>query len=173
MQDLSFRSLEAAVIRRGVPRPVTLGGMARGGEYTNLALMLSDQCPWRTVFRVDGEMVCDLRGSVLDQVEESAGIVSAIRDGMPTGSSNLASSVFRELVLNAACHRSYCSPEPTFVDVGPSEITVSSPGEPVRLGAEFRLRTRNPALTETLLAMGYRDRGVRSAAGAFIQYTDS
>lgn len=173
MRDLSFRSLEAAVIRRGVPRPLALGGMIRDGRATNLGLMLSDQCPWRTAFRVDGVIVSELRGSVLDQVEGSAGIVAAIRDGMPTGSSNVASRVLQELILNAACHRSYCSPEPTIVDVGPSEIIISSPGEPVRLGAEFRLRTRNPALTETLVALGYRDRAVRSAAGAFIQYTDS
>ena len=139
------------------------------GRFTNLALIFSDQCPWSCEIRVDGVAEYVATGSILEQIHIVGQQIIAIRRRLSeeTGAemTKIQGLAFSEVLLNAVCHRSYCDPSPTVVDVDLGRTVVTSPGGMMRLGVSYRERTRNPRLTEILVSMGYKNTAVRGMAG--------
>lgn len=131
-QDLSFRSLLALSERKG-RRYIESGHQLRSGDgrYTNLALILSDQCPWRTEIRSRRGRESVLSGSIFEQMAEAEGIVLGMRTLQPAPDEpalRLPDLAFYEAMLNAVCHRSYCSGEPIVIDIDARSVSVTSPG---------------------------------------------
>jgi len=125
VQDLTFRETTEEFTRCGVElcenHMRTLGIIGNDGLYTNLGLLLSDQCPYTIKFAVfngtqKGEFKTrkEIAGSVLKQMRSAFDFLSL--------SNNLAASVsgldrieqydypeiaVREAILNAIVHRDY------------------------------------------------------------------
>lgn len=158
-----------AARRRFIPAHYMDALKNEDGEWTNLALMLSDQCPWRTEIRCGGEMRETIAGPVLAQ---SDGIQHAVTDIRRTeyGSKGFPTIEFSEVLLNAAAHRSYCDPSPVIVDVLPHMTVVTSPGGRVRVDHGYDGRTRNPRLASLATSMGLKNpkvSGVNGIIGAY------
>ncbi len=130
------------------------------GRYTNLALMMSDQCPWKIRIRT-GRDETVVGGPVYSHVESArTKILDArrrIADEYCLELRKIPVSALTEVLLNAVTHRSYCDPRPIEVDVRAESVTVTSPGGAVRIGNSFRDRTRNPALAAVMRASGLKD----------------
>lgn len=169
-QDLSFREAKASYSRRNCTK---IWGSemfhTAGGGFNNLALIISDQCPWTCEIRCDGTACRELTGSVIGQLNVVEGTVTEIRrrisaeseEGLP----RIPAMVLTEVVLNAISHRSYCCPDPVVVDLVRGGIRVSSPGGMMRIGVSYRERSRNPLLTMMLEDMGFKNPAVHGAAG--------
>ena len=78
-QDLSFRSAMLRKDARVTRRWDTSMLRTADGAYSNLALILSDQCPWRCQIRCDGRDEHNIGGSVIEQLNTAGQIVAAIR----------------------------------------------------------------------------------------------
>ncbi len=175
IQDLSFRELTAHTDRKGIGPVASDAGMRDGsGAYTNLALILSDQCPWSCEFRVDDVVMVTLTGSVLEQIRTVDKSLAEIRGSLASRSRmnipKLPSLSFYEVVLNAFTHRSYCSREPVIIDVSLERVVVTSPGGVMRLGASYNDRTRNPKLAAVLQTLGVKNRLIRGIPGVLQTY---
>ena len=74
------------------------------GKYNNLALMLSDQCPWICEIRYEGSTHSIMKGSLLKQLDVSFRTVLAIhRDASSeSGKNNKVPMALSEIILNAA-----------------------------------------------------------------------
>lgn len=174
MQDLSFRSLSARASRRGVPAADVRSLLrAENGRYSNLALILSDQCPWGVNVYCGGRPFGSYRGSAVELVGEAERLLIAARrslsrDGRPARFPLMA---FHEIMLNAVCHRSYCLGGDIEVDVEPAHVEVASPGPPEDMDPYLFMRTRNPALYAVLDELGLRDSSVRNQSDAVAVYS--
>lgn len=142
-------------------------------RYTNLALMMSDQCPWTVRIRT-GTVEEVIGGPVYSHVESAKSRIIDIRRRLAKdydlGLRKIPHSALNEVLLNAVSHRSYCSPEPITVDVRAESVTISSPGGPVRTGNSFHDRTRNPNLAALLRSSGMKDPKVRGIDGVIWTY---
>ncbi|MBR1836604.1 MAG: putative DNA binding domain-containing protein [Kiritimatiellae bacterium] len=145
-QDLTFRAAAAFFRERGVgfgpAQRRSLGFVGEDGLYTNLALLLSDQCPATlklAVFEGTGKTVFrerrEIGGSVLAQVREAFDYVDRWnrtraevrgldrverRDYPPEG--------VREALLNAVVHRDYALPGADLVSLFDDRLEVLSAG---------------------------------------------
>lgn len=139
------------------------------GTYTNLALMLSDQCPWTCVVRSSGTAEEVVNGSILDQLQNTEKVVLAMRQRIAREANvempKLPGLAFAEILLNAVSHRSYCSHEPIVVDVSLDNVAVTSPGGVLRTGIRYVDRTRNPKLAYLLEFLGFKNAGIRGIGG--------
>lgn len=125
-QELTFESAEKAFRRYGVDfgteKYRTLGITKKEGNiYTNLALLLSDQCRHTTKIAVFSDETCtDFRdsrefgGSVLRQFEDSVNYLalcnktrSVIKGVERTDKKDYPEEAIREALLNALVHRDY------------------------------------------------------------------
>ncbi len=174
-QNLSFRSLSATMERRNC-RVMREGMYIRDacGRYTNYALMLSDQCPWHCEMRANGEFVETIGGSLISQLPAVESSVMGIRKSLAavvgTNVPKLVGMTFREILLNAMCHRSYCSASPIIIEVSLQSVRITSPGGYMRIGISHRDRTRNPLLTSTLETLGFKNSIIRGYAGVIRAY---
>lgn len=155
--------------RRFATAPYRNALKTKEGEWTNLALMLSDQCPWGTEVRCEGELRRTISGPVLAQ---SNGIQHAVTDIRRSeyGFGGFPTIEFEEVLLNAAAHRSYCDPSPVVVDVLPNMTVVTSPGGRIRIDHGYNGRTRNPCLADIATSMGLKNPripGVNGILGAY------
>ena len=157
-QNLSFNALTALSARKGIPALRNPGALRTSdGRYSNLALLLSDQCPWDTVI-VSDRGAHRIGGSVAAQVSSSNWAVTRSRSSLSADSEAGAmhAAALSEVILNAACHRSYFVTDPTVIKILPGSITVVSPGGIVSRHA-YGHRTRNPALADALDCLGFKD----------------
>ncbi len=142
-------------------------------RYTNLALMMSDQCPWTIRIRA-GTSEEVVGGPVYSHIESAKTRIIDIRRRLTRDYGlelrKIPHAALNEILLNAVSHRSYCSPEPITVDIRAESVTVSSPGGPVRTGNSFRERTRNPNLATVLRTSGLKDPAVRGIDGVVWSY---
>lgn len=134
-QSLTFGAAEAYFARKGIPfgdqQKRTLNLIGADGTYTNLGLLLSDQCvhsiklavfegSQKTIFHDRRE----LSGSLLDQLGEAfafidqhnrtraefVGLDRIDRQDYPP-------EAVREALLNAVTHREYALPSPTLISL--------------------------------------------------------
>ena len=142
------------------------------GKYNNLALMLSDQCPWTCEIRYEGSTHSLVKGSLLKQLDMSFKTVLAIhRDASSeNGKNNKVPMALSEIILNAASHRRYDCDFPTVINVDQDWLEVMSPGVPVRTGMSFRDRTRNPVLADAFDQMGFKNPSIQGMDGVIKTY---
>ncbi len=138
-------------------------------EMTNLALMLSDQCPWCTEIRYMGEHRTTVDGPVLRQPDAVQRAVGMIRRS-ETENGGFPAMEFEEVMLNAVTHRSYCDPSPVVVDIRDRFTVVTSPGGMMRIGHGFDGRTRNPGLASIADSMGLKSARIRGIGGIIGAY---
>ncbi len=172
-QSLSFNALNALGARKGVsPLRSRRAFRTSEGEYTNLALLLSDQCPWGTVISVEGRERT-LGGSVAAQVSAASWAVMTSRGVLPdrpgAAPPAISSAADAEILLNAACHRTCCVSDPIVVTIRNGSVTVGSPGGFFH-GPAYGHRTRNPGLTDALDHLGFKNWSARGLDGVMHAY---
>ena len=169
-QDLTFEAAETAFKRYGVDfdmKKYRALGITDNGIYTNLGLILSDQCPHttkiavftdeeRTEFR-DSKEFC---GSVFKQFEDSVNYlalcnktVSVIKGVVRKESKDYPEEAIREALLNALIHRDYSFSGSVIINVTDYQMEFISLGgllpglstEDIRLGIS---QPRNKKLAE-------------------------
>ena len=175
-QDLTFGYLAAKLAKRDVTLDdgaLRTMGLAGDGGYTNLALLLSDQCPAFlkvAAFDDDNRNVFlereEYSGSLLEQLDaayaflerhnkfrtEYEGLERVDFDDYP-------SEALREALVNAVAHREYALSGPTLVSVMPSRIDIVTLGGLVPgiafadLAANISV-PRNPLLASVLYRLG-------------------
>lgn len=153
MQDLTFQSAERAFreekIRFGAEQKRTLGLIGEDGAFSNLALLLSDQCLHTVrlaVFEGASKMVfkdrAEFSGSLLQQLEEIYDYLDRINRtraefaGLKrTDIRDYPPEALREALLNAIVHRDYSYSASTLVSVFDDRIEfVSLGGLPKGIG---------------------------------------
>ena len=145
-QELSFSRLETEFSERriefGRTQMRTMGLVNGDGLYTNLALMLSDQCPHiikAAVFRGDSPSEFQDRqefsGSILKQLEDAYSYLnmnnrtsSVIKGLHRIDSREYPEDALREALLNAVVHRDYSNLASTFVNVYSNRVEIVSYG---------------------------------------------
>lgn len=175
-QALTFETATAAFSARGLEfGPVqmqTLGLMDGGGLYTNLGLLLSDQCPHiikGAVFggadRQDFQDRREFGGSLLRQLSDAYSFLnlhnrnSATFEGLyRVDHRDYPEAALREALLNAIVHRDYSFSAGTLVSVYADRIEIVSVGglvqgislEDVLLGLSV---CRNPKLANVFFRL--------------------
>lgn len=171
-QALTFEFARSFFLRCGVGFDDTRYGelgIERNGTFTNLGLILSDQCPYTikiavfsdeelTVFRDSREF----GGSICRQFEDAVGYLalcnrtaSTIRGVIRTDKRDYPEEAIREALLNAFVHRDYGFSGSNIINVSDTKMEFISLGglppglstEDVRLGIS---QPRNKKLAELL-----------------------
>ena len=149
-QQLTFVETAAYFARREVPfgekQMRTLNMVSEDGTYTNLAMLLSDQCVHtiklavfdgskKTVFRDRRE----LTGSLLRQVEEAFSYIDQYNrtraefNGLVrVDNRDYPTEALREALLNAVVHRDYAISSPTLISIFDDRVEFVSIGGLVR-----------------------------------------
>ncbi len=171
-QALTFDSAKNFFLRCGVAFDETRYGelgIERNETYTNLGLILSDQCPYTTKIAVfsDEEMTVfrdsrEFCGSICRQFEDAVGYLalcnrtaSTIRGVIRTDKRDYPEEAIREALLNAIVHRDYGFSGSNIINVSDTGMEFISLGglppglstEDVRLGIS---QPRNKKLADLL-----------------------
>ena len=169
-QDLTFSAAETAFQRYGVEFSIekyrTLG-ITQNDIFTNLALLLSDQCLHTTKIAVFKDEFCtefrdskEFGGSVFKQFEDSVTYLalcnrtaSTIKGVVRTDKKDYPEEAIREALLNALVHRDYSFSGSIIINVNDSKMEFISLGgllpglstEDIRIGVS---QPRNKKLAE-------------------------
>ena len=169
-QDLTFSAAETAFQRYGVEFSIekyrTLG-ITQNDIFTNLALLLSDQCHHTTKIAVFKDEFCtefrdskEFGGSVFKQFEDSVTYLalcnrtaSTIKGVVRTDKKDYPEEAIREALLNAIVHRDYSFSGSIIINVNDSKMEFISLGgllpglstEDIRIGVS---QPRNKKLAE-------------------------
>lgn len=147
-QGLTFEALNQAFEREGIvleeSHKKSLGIINRDDEYTNLALILSDQCPHTTKATKfsgkdrssEAEDQIELTGSVIRQRIDALAFVrrfethySEYVDGIRKDTPNYPEFALRESIVNSIVHRDYSMPRMNnYLSVYTDKIEVASYG---------------------------------------------
>ena len=169
-QDLTFHAAETAFERYGVEfssQKYRALGITQNDIYTNLALLLSDQCHHTTKIAVFKDELCtefrdskEFGGSVFKQFEDSVNYLalcnktaSTIKGVVRTDKQDYPEEAIREALLNALVHRDYGFSGSIIINVNDSKMEFISLGgllpglttEDIRLGVS---QPRNKKLAE-------------------------
>lgn len=171
-QDLTFEAAEEAFKRYGVEFTAekyrVLGMMQKDGStYTNLALLLSDQCLHTTKIAVFNDETCtvfrdskEFGGSIFKQLEDTIGYLalcnktsSVIKGVVRTDKQDYPEEAIREALLNALVHRDYSFSGSIIINVNDRKMEFISLGgllpglstEDIRIGIS---QPRNKNLAE-------------------------
>lgn len=169
-QELTFDAAEAAFKCYGVEfaaEKYRALGITQNGVFTNLALLLSDQCLHTTKIAVFKDELCtefrdskEFGGSVFKQFEDSVNYlalcnktVSTIKGVVRTDTQDYPEEAIREALLNALVHRDYSFSGSIIINVNDSKIEFISLGgllpglstEDIRIGVS---QPRNKKLAE-------------------------
>ena len=169
-QDLTFHAAESAFERYGVEFSVEKYralGITQNDIYTNLALLLSDQCHHTIKVAVFKDEFCtefrdskEFGGSVFKQFEDVVNYlalcnktVSTIKGLVRTDKQDYPNEVIREALLNALVHRDYSFSGSIIINVNDSKMEFISLGgllpglstEDIRIGIS---QPRNKKLAE-------------------------
>ena len=131
MQEMTFGYAEDKVWEK---TRMNYAGIAdlltEDGKYSNLALMLSDQCPWSTEITVCGEKTV-VKGSILKQyyaILESVGGIGRRDPERKYTVERYPMRIVREAAVNAVVHRDYSTDSPIKVEADLSTADITSPG---------------------------------------------
>ena len=145
-QNLTFQATEAQFARRNVPydaaKMQTLGMVSKDGMYTNVALLLSEQCPSTikaaTFAGVDRSVFQDRReftGSLFQQMEDLYAYLDlhnqtkAMFEGLyRTDIRDYPEEALRETLMNSLVHRDYSFSASTLVSIYDDRIEFVSVG---------------------------------------------
>ncbi len=146
-QDLTFHAAEAAFQKYGIDfdreKFLALGMIGSGGDlYTNLAVILSDQCAHTTKIAVFGDdentVFKDSRefgGSVFKQMEDAFSYLTLCNRTVATFNglervekSDYPQDALREALLNALVHRDYSFSGSIIINVNDQEMAFISIG---------------------------------------------
>lgn len=144
-QELTFEAAKTAFQRYGVAFSVEKYralGITQNDIYTNLALLLSDQCLHTTKIAVFKDEFCtefrdskEFGGSVLKQFEDSINYlalcnktVSMIKGVVRTDKQDYPEEAIREALLNALVHRDYSFSGSIIINVNDSKMEFISLG---------------------------------------------
>jgi len=169
-QDLSFHAAETAFDRYGVEfsaQKFRALGITQNDIYTNLALLLSDQCHHTTKIAVFKDEFCtefrdskEFGGSVFKQFEDAVNYLalcnktaSTIKGVVRTDKKDYPEEAIREALLNALVHRDYGFSGSIIINVNDSKMEFISLGgllpglstEDIRIGVS---QPRNKKLAE-------------------------
>lgn len=169
-QDLTFAAAEIAFQRYGVEFSVEKYralGITQNDIYTNLGLLLSDQCLHTTKIAVFNDEFCtefrdskEFGGSVFKQFEDSVNYLalcnktaSTIKGVIRTDKKDYPEEAIREALLNALVHRDYGFSGSIIINVNDSKMEFISLGgllpglstEDIRIGVS---QPRNKKLAE-------------------------
>ncbi len=169
-QDLTFHTAETAFERYGVEfsaQKYRALGITQNDIYTNLALLLSDQCHHTTKIAVFKDEFCtefrdskEFDGSVFKQFEDAINYlalcnktVSTIKGVVRTDKQDYPEEAIREALLNALVHRDYSFSGSIIINVNDSKMEFISLGgllpglstEDIRIGVS---QPRNKKLAE-------------------------
>lgn len=176
-QDLTFESLQTALRKRdielGSAQMQTLKLVGDDGLYTNLALILSDQCPFSTktaIFQGNEKIVfrdrAEFHGSIIQQMDEVYHYIdlcnktkAVFKDLDRFDIRDYPEEAVREAWLNCIVHRDYSFSGSTIVNIYDDKIEFVSLGglvpglslESIFMGVS---QSRNP----NLAALFYRMR---------------
>ena len=145
-QELSFNKLTEEFEKRdmllGMPQMISLGLADNEGLYSNLALLLSDQCPHiikaATFEGVDSGSFHDRReftGSILQQLEDAYAYMDMRNNTTATFEGLLRIDqrdypevALREAMLNAIVHRDYSISASTLISIYKNRVEIISIG---------------------------------------------
>lgn len=145
-QDLTFQYAQEEFAKKGLPlgsgEMRTLGMLNADGVFTNLALLLSDQCPptvKAAAFSDDSRSVFTERreceGSILKQLADAYAFLEAHNHyrtefiGLERiDRHDYPAVALREALVNSVAHREYALSGPTLVSVMPSAVEIVSLG---------------------------------------------
>lgn len=169
-QELTFKAAKTVFGHYGVEfndEKYRALGITKNDIYTNLALLLSDQCPHTTKVAVYKDEFCtefrdskEFGGSVLKQFEESINYlalcnktVSTIKGVLRTDKQDYPDEAIREALLNAIVHRDYSFSGSIIINVNDNKLEFISLGgllpglsvEDIRIGIS---QPRNKNLAE-------------------------
>ena len=169
-QNLTLRAAECAFDRYGVEFSVEKYralGITQNDIYTNLALLLSDQCHHTTKIAVFKDEFCtefrdskEFGGSVFKQFEDAVNYLalcnktaSTIKGVVRTDKKDYPEEAIREALLNALVHRDYGFSGSIIINVNDSKMEFISLGgllpglstEDIRIGVS---QPRNKKLAE-------------------------
>ena len=169
-QDLTFSAAETAFQRYGVEFSIEkyrVLGITQNDIFTNLALLLSDQCLHTTKIAVFKDEFCtefrdskEFGGSVIKQFEDSVTYLalcnrtaSTIKGVVRTDKKDYPEEAIREALLNAIVHRDYSFSGSIIINVNDSKMEFISLGglfpglstEDIRIGVS---QPRNKKLAE-------------------------
>ena len=169
-QDLTFSAAETAFQRYGVEFSIEKYralGITQNDIFTNLALLLSDQCLHTTKIAVFKDEFCtefrdskEFGGSVFKQFEDAVNYlalcnktVSTIKGVVRTDKQDYPEEAIREALLNALVHRDYSFSGSIIINVNDSKMEFISLGgllpglstEDIRIGVS---QPRNKKLAE-------------------------
>ena len=169
-QDLTFSAAETAFQRYGVEFSIEKYralGIKQNNIFTNLALLLSDQCLHTTKIAVFKDEFCtefrdskEFGGSVFKQFEDSVTYLalcnrtaSTIKGVVRTDKKDYPEEAIREALLNAIVHRDYSFSGSIIINVNDSKMEFISLGgllpglstEDIRIGVS---QPRNKKLAE-------------------------
>lgn len=169
-QELTFDSALEAFLRYGVEFSETKYralGITQNNLYTNLALLISDQCQHTTKIAVFNDESCtefrdskEFGGSVFKQFEQAVNYlalcnktVSTIKGVVRTDKADYPEEAIREALLNALVHRDYGFSGSIIINVNDKKMEFISLGgllpglsaEDIRMGVS---QPRNKKLAE-------------------------
>ena len=169
-QNLSFQAAEAAFVRYGIEfsdNKYRALGITQNTVYTNLALLLSDQCRHTIKIAVFKDEFCtefrdskEFGGSVLRQFEDAVNYLalcnktaSTIKGVVRIDKEDYPEEAIREALLNAIVHRDYGFSGSIIINVNDSKMEFISLGgllpglsaEDIRIGVS---QPRNKKLAE-------------------------
>ncbi len=174
IQDLTFndavRIFAANGLELGSAQMASLG-MVRDGSFTNLGLLISDQCPQgvkAALFGEDSKSTFqdreEISGSVLRQFELADAFVgkhnaqrSRIKGAYRVDTRDYPEEAVREILINALVHRDYAINGSILLEMYPDRLSVSSIGGLNKgLGLDDVMMGLSSRRNEKLAAVMYR-----------------
>lgn len=174
-QELTFRSLGNEMSLRGLEFSIVqmknLGILSQDDMYTNMGLLVSDQCKHSVrfaVFQGADKLVFkdrkELTGSLFDQLENAFrtidfynGTKATFHDLLRIDERDYPEDAVREALLNAIVHREYAFSGSTFINLYSNRLEIISLGGLVPgLSLEAAMMGASQPRNEKLAALFYR-----------------